>query len=146
MRQWHCFVDNIIYVLLNLSQQAQKQIQGPPSFVYRIIRTFSLGDQFYIFDIDWNREGSRLCFSAVNSEHKGYSRKPVFFMSPSGRCIALEEVVQEVKINHVYGTKKLSRKTTLLYRYHQLNRCLSEDENIFAIRVRHVIKGIFTRC
>lgn len=92
-----CMFNTLIQILL----QAFRHAHELSSLVYKIDRTVSLGDHFYIFDIDCSRDGS-LCFSAVNSIAKSHSRKPVLFMSPSGRYIALEE---EDGINFIYGTK-----------------------------------------
>lgn len=99
-----CPFNTIISILL----QAFRQAQELSSLVYKIDRKISLGDHFYIFDIDCSKDGS-LCFSAVNSNTKSYSRKPVLFMSPFGRYIALEE---EDGINFIYG-----KKTSVIIQY-----------------------------
>uniref|UniRef100_A0A8W8NTS0 Tripartite motif-containing protein 2 n=1 Tax=Magallana gigas TaxID=29159 RepID=A0A8W8NTS0_MAGGI len=83
---------------------AWRQAQDISSLAYSIDRKISLGYHFYIFDIDCNREGSRLCFSAVNCKNTVFSKEPVVFKSPSGLYIALQEEAKE-RINYIYGKK-----------------------------------------
>lgn len=83
---------------------AWRQAQDISSLAYRIDRKISLGNYFYIFDIDCNREGSRLCFSAVNCKNTVFSEEPVVFKSPSGLYIALQEETED-GINYIYGKK-----------------------------------------